>query len=187
MYDLYERVSYLATRSPIVKMPRTKRNRAVSKLEERDAAVKTFERHVQLRIAKMERDALADLKGFEAYIEVIVSRLPEGIRRMTLGELLDCQNHDNQKENCNDEVSSSVKDLHMQPPAVPKSRKVKLSKTAKRATTTASDDGYATERTSVGSTSRTARIQARATSTMRTRSFTSKANLSEINQKMVSS
>ncbi|XP_012542878.1 borealin [Monomorium pharaonis] len=159
-------------------MPRTKRNRAVNKHEERDAAIKTFEKHAQLRIAKIERDALADLKGFEAYFEVIVSRLPEGIRQMTLGELINWDNRDNQKENC-DEVSSSVKDLHMQPPAVPKSKKV--TKAAKRAATAASDDGYATESTSVGSMSRT--TKARATSTIRTRSFTNRVNLSEINQK----
>ncbi|XP_011168321.2 borealin [Solenopsis invicta] len=163
-------------------MPRTKRNRAANKVEEPDAAVKTFEKHAQLRLAKIERDAQADLKTFETYVEVMVSRLPEEIRRLTLGELIDWQNHDDRKENCN-EVSSSVKDLHMQPPAAPKSRK--LTKTAKRPTTAASDDGYATEGTSVGSTSQTqAKTQARGTSTMRTRSFTSRANLSEISQKM---
>lgn len=134
----------------------------------------------------MERDAQADLKGFETFVEVIVSRLPPGIRQMTLGELIDWQDHEPQKENRNDEVSSSVKDLDMKPPAhVPKLRKV--NKTAKRATTAVSDDGYATEGTSMGSTSRSAKAQPRATSTMRTRSFTraSRAKLSEINQKMV--
>jgi len=154
-------------------------------MKERDAAVKTFEKHVQLRIAKLERDTQADLKGFETYVEVIISRLPAGIRQMKLGELMDWQNHDNQKENRNDEVSSSVKDVHMQPPAVPRARKV--NKTAKRITTAASDDGYATGGTSMGSTSRIVRAQAQAVSTVRTRSFTrtSRVKLSEINQKMV--
>jgi len=168
-------------------MPRTKRNKATSNLtKERDAAVKTFEKHIQLRIAKLERDTQADLKGFETYVEVIISRLPAGIRQMKLGELMDWQNHDNQKENRNDEVSSSVKDVHMQPPAVPRARKV--NKTAKRTTTAASDDGYATGGTSMGSTSRIVRAQAQAVSTVRTRSFTraSRVKLSEINQKMVS-
>lgn len=167
-------------------MPRTKRNRAASNsTKDRDAAVKTFARQVEFRVAKMERDAQADLKSFEACIEVIVSRLPIEIRQMTLGELINSQNNDNQKENCNDEVSSSVQDSHMKPPAVPKSRKV--NKTVKRTTTAASDDGYATGGTSMGSTSRTARAQAQVVSTVRTRSFTraSRTKLSEINQKMV--
>lgn len=160
-------------------MPRTKRTRTMRN-SIKDTAVKTFEKHVQLRIAKMERDAQADLKGFETFVEVIVSRLPMGIRQMTLGELIDWQNHDNQKENHgDDEVSSSIKEP-MKPPAVPRPRKV--NKTAKRAATAASDDGYATEGTSVGSTSRAAKAQ-----TIRTRSFTraSRAKLSEINQKTV--
>lgn len=174
-----------ATRSPAVKMPRTKRNRGTTRNSIKDTAIKTFEKHVQLRIAKIERDAQADLKGFETFVEVIVSRLPAGIRQMTLGELIDWQDHDHQKEKRNDEVSSSIKDVDMKPPAVPKLRKV--NKTAKRATTAASDDGYATEGTSVGSISRSAKAQARATSTVRTRSFTraSRAKLSEINEKMV--
>lgn len=167
-------------------MPRTKRNRtASSSAKERDTAMKTFERHVQLRIAKMGRDAQADLKSFETFIEVIVSRLPAEIRQMTLGELSNWQDHDTQKENRNDAMSSLVKNRNMQPPTVPKARKV--NKTAKRATTAASDDGYATEGTSVGSTSRIAKAQARVSSTVRTRSFTrtSRVKLSESNQKMV--
>lgn len=170
----------------LYKMPRTKRNRAASNSKERDTAMKAFEKHVQLRIAKMERDAQADLKGFETCIEVILSRLPAGIRQMKLSELMDWRNqNDSQKENRNDEVSSSVKDLHMQPPlAVPRPKKV--NKTAKRTANAASDDGYATGGTSMDSTSRIARAQAHTTSAVRTRSFTraSRAKLSEINQKM---
>ncbi|XP_077257045.1 borealin-related [Temnothorax americanus] len=172
-------------------MPRTKRTKAASNsTKERDTAVKTFEKHVQLRIAKMERDAQADLKSFEALIEVIISRLPAGIRQMNVGELIDWQDHDTRKEtekenrNGRDEVTLLVKTLHMQPPAVPRARKG--NKTAKRPTTAASDDGYATEGTSVGtsvdSTSLAAKAQARAASNVRTRSFTraSRANVSGI-------
>ncbi|XP_011873536.1 PREDICTED: borealin [Vollenhovia emeryi] len=162
-------------------MPRTKRARATSNSTERYSAVKTFERHVQLRIVKMERDAQAALKSFSAFVEVTVSRLPMKIRQLTLGELINWQECDSQKEN------SPVKDLrHMQPPAVPRPRKT--NKTAKRATTAASDDGYVTEGTSVGSTSRTTKTQTLTpASTVRTRSFTraSRAKLSEINEKTV--
>ncbi|KYQ54684.1 Borealin [Trachymyrmex zeteki] len=162
-------------------MPRTKRNKATSNsMKERDAAVKTFEKRAQLCIAKMEREAMADLKTFVTCIDVIISRLPKDIRQMKLGELINRQDHDNEKENCNDEVSSSVKDLCMQPPAIPKVRKGKV---AKR--TAASDDGYATGGTSVGSTSRVAKALAKATPAKRTRSTrASRAKLSEINQTM---
>ena len=164
-------------------MPRTKRNKATSNsMKERDAAVKTFEKRTQLSIAKMERDAMADLKTYVTCIDVIISRLPKDIRQMKLGELIDRHDHDNEKENFN-EVSSSVKDLHMQPPAIPKVRKGKATKR-----TAASDDGYATGGTSVGSTSRVAKALTKATPAKRTRSTrASRAKLSEINQTMVSS
>ncbi|XP_018056096.1 PREDICTED: borealin [Atta colombica] len=162
-------------------MPRTKRNKATSNsMKERDAAVKTFEKRTQLSIAKMERDAMADLKTYVTCIDVIISRLPKDIRQMKLGELIDRHDHDNEKENFNDEVSSSVKDLHMQPPAIPKVRKGKATKR-----TAASDDGYATGGTSVGSTSRVAKALTKATPAKRTRSTrASRAKLSEINQTM---
>lgn len=138
--------------------------------------MKTFEKHVQLRIAKMERDAQADLKSFEAFVNVIVSRLPAEIRQMTLGDLI-WQTHDDQKEN--EEVSSTVKDRHyMQPPVVSKARKT----TKKRAITATSDDGYATEGTSMGSTSLAA-ARAQAPDRIRTRSFVRTSKLSEVNQK----
>ncbi|KYM76897.1 Borealin [Atta colombica] len=164
-------------------MPRTKRNKATSNsMKERDAAVKTFEKRTQLSIAKMERDAMADLKTYVTCIDVIISRLPKDIRQMKLGELIDRHDHDNEKENFNDEVSSSVKDLHMQPPAIPKVRKGKATKR-----TAASDDGYATGGTSVGSTSRVAKALTKATPAKRTRSTrASRAKLSEINQTMKS-
>ncbi|KAL0130802.1 hypothetical protein PUN28_002424 [Cardiocondyla obscurior] len=165
-------------------MPRTKRAKTASELtKECDMAVKTFERHMQHRIAKMERDAQSNLKGFEAFISITISRLPPEISRMTLGEIISWESHDNQKENRkrNDEVSSSVTDEYMQPPAVPKPRKAKA---GKRAVTGTSDDGYATDRTSKSSISQSVKRQAQVSSTLRTRSITraSRAKLSEINQ-----
>ncbi|KYN04012.1 Borealin [Cyphomyrmex costatus] len=162
-------------------MPRTKRNKMTgSSMKERDTAIKTFEKRVQLCISKMERDAMADLKTFTTCIDVIISRLPNDIRQMKLGELIDRQDHDNDKENCNNEVSSSVNDPRMQPPAIPK---VRRGKAVKR--TAASDDGYATGGTSVGSMSRVAKVLTKATPAKKTRSTrASKAKLSEINQSM---
>lgn len=144
--------------------------------------IQTFDRHEQLRIAKLERDAQADVKSFETFVDVMVNRLPTEIRQMTLGEILDWQNDDKQKENYNDEVSSSVNDC-MQPPAKPKN------KTAKRATAAVSDDGYATEGgTSIGSTSKNTRKQTLVSTSRKTRSSTmeSRSKLMEINQKTVS-
>ncbi|KAL6261376.1 hypothetical protein P5V15_006472 [Pogonomyrmex californicus] len=154
-------------------MPRTKRSRTTGNAtKDRDAAVKTFEKHVQLRISKMERDQQVVLKGFEAFIEVIVSSLLPEIFQMTLGELIDWQDQkdNDQKENRDDEVSSSVKS-QMQPPTTTRKRK-NTSKTVKRAITAVSDDGYATGSTSTGSTSRITKAQIRPTSMMRTRSST---------------
>lgn len=175
------------------KMPRTKYARSKAKTsadestKEYDILAQTFDRHVQSRIAKLQRDAQADIKSFETFMDVISSRLPTVILQMTLGEILDHQNHnDNRQETGNDEVTSSVKDS-MQPPTVPKSKLKVGYKTAKRTTTT-TDDGYGTERgTSVDSTrSRAVKTEAQASTTRRTRSSTraSKAQLSEITQKL---
>lgn len=178
-------------------MPRTKYGRGKTKaasdsMKEYDILAQTFDRHVQLRIAKLERDAQAEIRSFETFVDVIISRLPMAIRQMTLGEILGYTNHsDNQHENHNDEVSSSVKDC-MQPPVVSKSKfKAKTEyKTAKRTTTT-TDDGYGTERrTSVDSTSRVTKTEAKKlevpTTLRRTRSSTraSRTQLSDITQKM---
>ncbi|KAL6433839.1 hypothetical protein ACFW04_005814 [Cataglyphis niger] len=174
-------------------MPRTKyarnKSKAASDSKDYDIMVQTFDRHVQLRIAKLERDAQADIKSFEAFMDVISSRLPTAISQMTLGEILGHKDHsDNQQEN-HDEVSSSVKDC-MQPSVVSKSKLKTGYKTAKR-TTTATDDGYGTERgTSVDSTSRATKMEAQKlevqTTKRRTRSSSraSRAQLSEITQKM---
>ncbi|KAL6433840.1 hypothetical protein ACFW04_005814 [Cataglyphis niger] len=154
-------------------MPRTKyarnKSKAASDSKDYDIMVQTFDRHVQLRIAKLERDAQADIKSFEAFMDVISSRLPTAISQMTLGEILGHKDHsDNQQEN-HDETGY---------------------KTAKR-TTTATDDGYGTERgTSVDSTSRATKMEAQKlevqTTKRRTRSSSraSRAQLSEITQKM---
>lgn len=159
-------------------------------MKEYDLLAQTFDRHVQLRIAKLERDAQAEVRSFETFVDVIISRLPMAIRQITLGEILS-NDSDNQHESHNDEVSSSVKDC-MQPPVVSKSKfKPKTDyKTAKRTTTT-TDDGYGTERrTSVDSTSRITKTESKKlevpTTMRRTRSSTraSKSQLSDITQKM---
>lgn len=140
------------------------------------------DRHVQLRITKLERDAHTDIKSFETFIDVMVSRLPAEICQMTLRELLAWQG-DQEKENCN-QVTSSVNDA-MQPPATV--RGVRTTKGTKRGTA-ASDDGYMTGGTSMGSAaSRGTKGQLQVTTTRReTRSSTreSRAKLSEINQKI---
>jgi len=143
--------------------------------------MQTFDRHVQLRITKLERDGQADIKSFETFIDVMVSRLPAEVRQMTLNEVLCWQYGDQEKENCS-QVSSSVND--MQPPA--STFRVRAVKGTKRATA-ASDDGYATSGTSVGSAaSRANKTQMQVTTTRRTRSSTraSRAKFSGINQKV---
>ncbi|XP_011265755.1 uncharacterized protein LOC105257075 isoform X2 [Camponotus floridanus] len=156
-------------------MPRTKYGRRKTKstndsMKEYDILAQTFDRHVQLRIAKLERDAQAETRSFETFMDVIISRLPMVIRQMTLGEILGYTNdNDNQHENHNDETNY---------------------KTAKRTTTT-TDDGYGTERgTSVDSTSRVTKTEPKKlevpTTMRRTRSSTraSRTQLSDITQKM---
>ncbi|KAM0726849.1 Borealin [Formica fusca] len=175
-------------------MPRTKYARNKTKAgsdstKDYDILVQTFDRHVQLRIAKLERDAQSDIKSFEAFVDVTSSRLPTAISQMTLGEILGYKNHNDKQESHNDEVSSSVKDT--QSSIVAKSKLKTGYKTAKR-TTTATDDGYGTERgTSVDSTSRATKMEAQKlevqTTTRRTRSSSraSRTQLSEITQKMM--
>jgi len=165
-------------------MPRTKYSRKKTTSDsgkEYDMMMQTFDRHVQLRITKLERDGQADIKSFETFIDVMVSRLPAEIRQMTLNEVLCWQYGDQEKENCS-QVSSSVND--MQPPA--STFRVRAAKGTKRATA-ASDDGYATSGTSVGSAaSRANKTQMQVTTTRRTRSSTraSRAQFSGINQKV---
>lgn len=150
----------------------------------------TFDKQVQLRIAKLERDAQADIKSFETFMDVMSSRLPAEICQMTLSEILGYQNNrskNQDKENIKEEVSSSVQDS-MQPPTVPKSKLKAGYKTAKRTTTT-TDDGYGTERNvSIGSTrSRRTKAEAQLSTTRRTRSSTraSRTQFSEITQMTV--
>lgn len=169
-------------------MPRTKYTRkpkATSETdEEYDMMMNTFDKHVQMRVAKLERDAQAEIKSFETFVDLTVSRLPAEIRRMTLSEILAWQS-DSEKENLDDDaISSSTKDSMKPPAAMPK-----LKSKTKRATTT-SDDGYATEGaiSSVSNTSRAGRSHAQVpTTTRRTRSATraSRAKLSEINEKIL--
>ncbi|XP_070149546.1 borealin isoform X2 [Polyergus mexicanus] len=154
---------------PRTKYARNKTKAASDSTKDYDILAQTFDRHVQLRIAKLERDAQADIKSFEAFADVTSSRLPTAISQMTLGEILDYKNHDDKQESYNDETGY---------------------KTAKR-TTTATDDGYGTERgTSVDSTSRAAKRETQKlevqTTMRRTRSSSraSRTQLSEITQKM---
>jgi len=166
-------------------MPRTKylRKKTASDSEkEYDMMMQTFDRHVQLRIAKLERDAQADIKSFETFIDVMVSRLPAEIRQMTLNEVLCWQHGDQEKENCS-EVTSSVND--MQPPA--STLRLRTANKGIKRATAASDDGYGTSGTSMGSAaSRANKTQMQVTTTRRTRSSTraNRAKFSEINQKV---
>lgn len=155
-------------------------------MKEYDMMMQTFDRQVQLRITKLERDAQADIKSFETFIDVMVSRLPAELCQMTLGMVLARQSNGQEKENC--QISSSV-DV-MQPPS--STLRIRTNKAIKRATA-ASDDGYATGGTSVGSAAsraNKAQMQITTTTTMRkTRSSTraSRAKLNEINQKVIKS
>ncbi|XP_072767390.1 uncharacterized protein Borr [Anoplolepis gracilipes] len=176
-------------------MPRTKyarnKNKGNDSTKEYDILAQTFDRHVQLRIARLERDAQADIKSFETFMDVISSRLPTALRQLTLGEILSYKSHNvNEKENHNDEVSSSVED-YKQASVVSKPKAEKKGYKSAKRTTTATDDGYGTERgNSVDSTSRATKTEAKKlevpTTTRRTRSSTraSSAQLSEITQKM---
>lgn len=177
--------------APAHEMPRTKYTRkpkgANDSLDKPDRKLKTFERHVQNSIVKLQQEAQADLRSFETFIDVMISRLPSEIRRMTLSEILAFES-DDLKENCNEVTSSEIS--CMRPPAVAMSavRKTTKTKTAVKRATAASDDGYATEGgTSVGSTSRA--TKATAPTSRRTRSSTRtnkvKLALNEISQKTV--
>ncbi|XP_014470696.1 PREDICTED: borealin [Dinoponera quadriceps] len=166
-------------------MPRTKYTRKPrnDSQGDHDMKLRTFERHVQKSILKLEQDAQADIRGFETFVDMTISRLPSEIRRMTLGEVLALEN-DDLKENC-DEVFSSGMNC-MRPPAVPHARNT--IRTAVKRATAASDDGYATEGgTSVDSTSRATRAQMSAPMSRKTRNSTrtSKVKFSEINQETV--
>lgn len=151
-------------------MPRTKYSRKSKQANDTSVArsmmIKSFERLTDLRISNLERDALADIKGFEASIEVMISSLPPEIQIMMLGDILLCCQNGKQNENG-----------LMKPPAVPKLKVI--SKSGKRLRTT-SDDGYATEGgNSIGSTSRLAKTDLRVSPIGKTRSSTRKTRLIE--------
>ncbi|XP_012224890.1 borealin [Linepithema humile] len=166
-------------------MPRTKytrKTKANDSIKEYNMMIQTYDRHVQTRIAKLERDAQTEVKSFETFVDVMVNRIPTEIRQMTLSKILVWQNGDKQKENYNNEVNSFDNNC-MQPPAKPKAKPKTVNKAMKRLTTAISDDGYATEGgTSIGSTSKSKR-RTQVTTTRKTRSSTmaSKAKLMEIN------
>ncbi|EZA56430.1 hypothetical protein DMN91_010319 [Ooceraea biroi] len=162
-------------------MPRTKytRKKTSDSGREYDMVIQTFDRHLQQRIAKLERETHADVKSFETFIDVVVSRLPAEVRQMMLSEVLAWQAGDQEKENY--QVSSSVS---MQPPAT--ALRVRAAKKGAKRATAASDDGYATGGTSMGSAvsrATKAQLQVEVTSTRRsTRSSTRAAQLSEVTQ-----
>lgn len=170
-------------------MPRTKYSRKPKTEEfarECDVMMKSFERHTHLRIIKLERDAQADMKSFENFVDVMVSRLPPMIRQLTLREIFDLHDDNRKEDEENNEVSSSVKSS-MQPPATAPKLRTANKRITKRATA-ASDDGYVTEggTGSVDSTSRLARAQINTEATRRTRSSTrERTKLGEINQRTV--
>lgn len=170
-------------------MPRTKyqnkSKESSDSAKELDLMLQTFDRHVKLRISKMERESQADLKSFDTFVDVMISRLPQEIRQMTLGEILaydfNEEKENQRRENQNNLVSSSVESDVMPPPAT----KGK-SKAGKRGTTI-SDDGYASEGTKLSTTSQNVKSQTPVSTTRRTRSATrastAKAKLLEVNQK----
>ncbi|XP_076240755.1 borealin-related [Calliopsis andreniformis] len=163
-------------------MPRTKHSRKPKQeqqsLEECDLLIRDFERQAQLRISKMEAESKMAIKSLETFIDVTLSRLPEEIRQMTLGEILSYE-ADDQKENCN-EVSSSVDDCSLA--SVPKT--VKGKKTTKR-NTAVSDDGYVTEGVATTRASRALKVAEPATRRTRSSSRNNRIKLSEINQTTV--
>lgn len=166
-------------------MPRTKYTRkskiASNLLDERDMKLRTFERHVQKSVLKLQQDAQAEIRSFETFVDMMVSRLPPEIRQMTLGEILAFES-DDLKENCNEVTSSEMS--YTRPISVVSGIR-NTTKTVKRATAT-SDDGYATEGcASVGSTTKVTRAQAPTLKRTRSSTRTNKAKLSEINQKTV--
>lgn len=161
-------------------MPRTKHVRKPKQeqqsVENCDAVIKIFERQAQLQLSKMEAEAKMAIQGLERSIDVMLSRLADEIRDMTLGEILSYE-ADNQKENY-DEVSSSVDDG-----SLPSATTVKGKKRAKRITA-ASDDGYVTEGVATTRASRAPeRLKVVPTSKRRSRSScrNTQAKLSEIN------
>lgn len=171
-------------------MPRTKHARkgTSDSAKELDLMLQTFDRQVKLRINKLEREVQADLKSFNTFVDVMISRLPQEIRQMRLGDIL-AYNCDEEKENeksgnQDNLVSSSIESNVMPPPAA----KGK-SKAGKRGTTV-SDDGYASEGAKFSAASQTVKSRNEVSTTRRTRSSTrasidKKAKLLEINQKTV--
>ncbi|XP_076765492.1 borealin-related [Xylocopa sonorina] len=158
-------------------MPRTKHVRKPKQgqqfAEESDLLIRDFERQAYVRISKMEAQAKMAIKSFETFINVTLSRLPTEIQQMTLGEILKASD---EKENCN-EVSSSVDDYLLAPPATI----VKEKKAGKRITN-ASDDGYVTEGVVTTRASRTTRVESSNVRRTRSSSRNATTKLSEINQ-----
>ncbi|XP_043262817.1 borealin [Colletes gigas] len=164
-------------------MPRTKNARRPKNeqpyMEESDLLIQDYKRKAHLRILKMEEESKMEIKRFETFVDVTLSRLPTEIRNMTLGELLDID-IDNKKQICNDALLS-VDDRLL--PSVSKLKKEK--RTTKRITAV-SDDGYVTEEIVTTHASRIRKGTTLST-TRRTRSSSrnSKMKLSEINDSTV--
>ncbi|XP_076646453.1 borealin-related [Halictus rubicundus] len=160
-------------------MPRTKPARKpkeyLQAMDETDSLVKDFERQARIRLLKMEAEAKMAIKGLVNIINLTISRLPVEVRQMTLGEILNSE-IDEEKENC-EEVSSSVDEHLLKPPAVIRGEK------ATKRTTAASDDGYVTEGIATSRASRTQKPEPQ-NNMRRTRSSSrsKQRKLSEINQ-----
>ncbi|EFN86182.1 borealin [Harpegnathos saltator] len=151
-------------------MPRTKYTRkpkaANDSLDECDIKLKTFDRHVQNSILKLQQDAEVDIRTFKTFVDVMISRLPLEIRQMTLKEIFALES--NSQENYNEITLSE-----MQLPTGMAPGTENVTKTGVKRATAISDDGYATEGgTSVGSTSRVTKVQAPGSAMKRMRSST---------------
>lgn len=160
-------------------MPRTKQTRELKEnlkaTDDTDLLIKDFERKARIRILKMEAEGKMAIKGLINYIDLTISRLPLEVRRMTLGELLDTETHE-EKENCG-EVTLSIDDNSFKTPATTRAKK------PTKRTTVASDDGYVTEGITTSRASRSQKPEPRKNARKtRSSSRSRQIKLSEINQ-----
>lgn len=162
-------------------MPRTKQIRKTKSIdgsEDGGLLLKDFEKHVRLRLHKMQSDYESRLQNIETSYSLAMSRFPQSLSKLTLREILKIP-VDNSEENlC--EVSSSM-DVDDTISPIPKT--IRAQRISKRTTAT-SDDGYMTE---VGTTTSITTQNSLAVPTtsrkIRTRSSSAsrRAKLSEIN------
>ncbi|XP_046738179.1 borealin [Diprion similis] len=166
-------------------MPRTKHVRKTKSIEAGEDGgllLKDFEKQVQLRLHKMQVEFEGRLNRIDTHYRMASSRLPQSLAKLTLRDIIRITSaEDGATEEC--EVSSSI---DVDETMSPTPRTVRPKRASKR-TTTASDDGYATEVGTTTSTRTQNSLAVPATSTktrkMRTRSSSAsrKTKLSEIN------